>query len=408
MKINLFHNDFKKEIDIDISVKVGILQENILSYCLLMIYNIEYSEITINNNNENNTFSSYILGSDELLFEDTIESFLSKINLNEIEKIIIYDRKRDEFGNVIKENYIIDRYNRWYQIYENENYINYINKSQNTFQSIFQNINQYIPYENIPNQNIQNHLQTQINDESKEDESNEEVEESNNITNVPLQNVNTDYNRNIIRFPLTSILGNILRVPENIQEESNINNNETLIKNLIEDLLKNDSEPNNTEVQEEREEISNNLSNNNESINNMINIFDNYLHNYSNENYNTQYVNIFNTNIIRDFNNLGSINIFDEYADLPDLIPNNLYQEDVKIVLNDEQFNNLLHITHEEINNDESCECLICMDEFNKEDDIIKTNCKHLFHKNCIKTWLCEESNKCPICRIEIEKGIPK
>jgi len=401
MKINLFYNDFKKEIDIDISIKIGILQENILSYCLLMIYNIEYSKIILKNNDDNEIISSYILGSDELLFDDT----LSKININEIEKIIIYDRKRDEFDNVIKENYIIDRYNKWYQIYENENYISYMNKPQNTFQgtfqNIFQNINQFIPYDHTHN-HLEQQTQEEVQEENEENNLQEEVD-TDNRTYIPLNN------RNIIRFPLTSILGNILRVPENVPEESNISsNNETLIKNLIEDLLKNDTEPNNIEeTKQETEEIRENLPNN-ESMTNMINIFDNYLHTYNNENYNTPYVNIFNSNIIRDFNNLGSINIFDEYADLPELVSENIYQEDVKIVLNEEQFNNLLHITHEEINDNESCECLICMEEFNKEDNIIKTNCKHLFHKNCIKTWLCEESNKCPVCRIEIEKGIPK
>lgn len=407
MKINLFYNDFKKEIDIDISIKIGILQENILSYCLLMIYNIEYSKIILKNNDDNEIISSYILGSDELLFEDT----LSKININEIEKIIIYDRKRDEFDNVIKENYIIDRYNKWYQIYENENYISYMNKPQNTFQgtfqNIFQNINQFIPYDHTHN-HLEQKSQEEVQEEIQENNLQEEVD-TDNRTYIPSNSINMDYNRNIIRFPLTSILGNILRVSENVPEESNISsNNETLIKNLIEDLLKNDTEPNNIEeTKQEIEEIRENLPNN-ESMTNMINIFDNYLHTYNNENYNNPYVNIFNSNIIRDFNNLGSINIFDEYADLPELVSENIYQEDVKIVLNDEQFNNLLHITHEELNDNESCECLICMDEFNKDDSIIKTHCKHLFHKNCIKTWLCEESNKCPVCRIEIEKGIPK
>jgi hypothetical protein len=408
MKINLLYNDFKKEIDIDISVKNGILQENILSYCLLMIYNIEYSAIRINNNN------SYILGSDQLLFEDTLESSLSKEDLNIIEEIIIYDRKRDEFDNVIKENYIIDRYNKWYQIYENENYINYMNQPQNIFQnmnqfqSIFQNMNQIQNMNHLQNMNqIQsmNHLQNINQGESKEEL--QEIEENNSQHELS-PNITID-NRNIIRFPLTSILGNILRIPEetNISEEPAIHsNNENLIKNLIEDLLKNDTEPNNIEETSAANILP---PHNNESMNNIINIFDNYLHNYMNENYNSspQYVNIFNSNIIRDFNNLSSTNIFDEYADLPELVEDNVYQEDVKIVLNEEQFDNLSNIIYDELNQ-ESNECLICMDEFKRDDNIIKTSCNHLFHKKCIKTWLCGESNKCPICRIEIEKGMPK
>ena len=46
-------------------------------------------------------------------------------------KIIIHDRKRDENGNVIKENKIIDKYNKWYQNQETENYINYLNDKSN-------------------------------------------------------------------------------------------------------------------------------------------------------------------------------------------------------------------------------------------------------------------------------------
>ena len=49
MKVNLFYNDFKKEIDIDISKKIGIIQENLLNCCSLLIYNIEYSDRDGNN-----------------------------------------------------------------------------------------------------------------------------------------------------------------------------------------------------------------------------------------------------------------------------------------------------------------------------------------------------------------------
>jgi hypothetical protein len=109
MKIDLFYNDFIKNIEININDKVGTLQENILSHSMLLIYSIEYSNIIINGN-------IYILGSDDLLFDTTLFDFLKNNNNDEnnIEKIIIYDRKRDEIGNVIKDNYIIKRYNQWY------------------------------------------------------------------------------------------------------------------------------------------------------------------------------------------------------------------------------------------------------------------------------------------------------
>lgn len=51
----------------------------------------------------------------------------------------------------------------------------------------------------------------------------------------------------------------------------------------------------------------------------------------------------------------------------------------------------------------ETNECVISMDEFNNGDKIIQLPCGHIFHKTSIKTWLSEESNKCPVCRYELD-----
>jgi hypothetical protein len=43
--------------------------------------------------------------------------------------------------------------------------------------------------------------------------------------------------------------------------------------------------------------------------------------------------------------------------------------------------------------------CLICLDDF-KDETVIRTiKCTHLFHKDCIDSWLLKESYKCPLCR---------
>ncbi|XP_047312771.1 E3 ubiquitin-protein ligase SGR9, amyloplastic-like [Impatiens glandulifera] len=43
--------------------------------------------------------------------------------------------------------------------------------------------------------------------------------------------------------------------------------------------------------------------------------------------------------------------------------------------------------------------CSICQEEFNQEeDDIYKLSCSHIYHFECIKTWLMQK-NFCPICR---------
>ena len=43
--------------------------------------------------------------------------------------------------------------------------------------------------------------------------------------------------------------------------------------------------------------------------------------------------------------------------------------------------------------------CSICLIDFKEDDTLIRFSCKeHIFHKNCILTWL-EKSDKCPLCK---------
>ena len=98
-----------------------------------------------------------------------------------------------------------------------------------------------------------------------------------------------------------------------------------------------------------------------------------------------------------------------------------LTQEDVIVALTEEQFDNLEHknYTSQSLNNDQildytltheenkSKECFICMENFVENEVITKIKCDHIFHKDCIKPWLCKQSTKCPICRVEVDKGTP-
>jgi len=43
--------------------------------------------------------------------------------------------------------------------------------------------------------------------------------------------------------------------------------------------------------------------------------------------------------------------------------------------------------------------CSICLEE--EKESIVKLNCDHLFHKDCIKDWLKRELS-CPVCRSNI------
>ena len=60
--------------------------------------------------------------------------------------------------------------------------------------------------------------------------------------------------------------------------------------------------------------------------------------------------------------------------------------------------NLLLPINIEDIKENE---CSICLEEYNRDKDIIKLNCNHEYHRKCIKEWLKINKN-CPQCRKNI------
>jgi len=53
-------------------------------------------------------------------------------------------------------------------------------------------------------------------------------------------------------------------------------------------------------------------------------------------------------------------------------------------------------------------ECSICFVEYTEEDIVTKLDCneKHVFHEDCISTWIKQGKNSCPICRSTINSDI--
>lgn len=49
----------------------------------------------------------------------------------------------------------------------------------------------------------------------------------------------------------------------------------------------------------------------------------------------------------------------------------------------------------------ENNSCTICQCEYEENEDVRNLPCTHMFHKECIDTWLVQ-NNKCPLCRHEI------
>ena len=341
--IQIIHNENSNHLKLNIDFEIGHIQEEVLRFFNLIIYNIEYSIINIDN-------KEYILGIDELKFQNKLNEFLKNNDTNNIQYIKILDRKRDENDNVLKENLVIEEYNKWFQDRETRNYISYVNNSQNNQRSFENMLFGQIPYtrriirrynlnHNIPTNihtNIQSNQESNIetNQESNLEtnietnlepnletnqepnlepnlETNEEPNEETNLETNQEHNegnneVNDLNNQNIIRNNMNNLIDTFF---DDITNISPINNNNFLniINNNIQERINNINNNNSTTNDENLIEIDYQNNNDNEVIENEINnetndIIDNneIPHNNINENW---------RNINRSYNNQDLLNI---------------------------------------------------------------------------------------------------
>lgn len=46
--------------------------------------------------------------------------------------------------------------------------------------------------------------------------------------------------------------------------------------------------------------------------------------------------------------------------------------------------------------------CAVCLSAFEDGEEVRKLKCKHIFHKDCLDTWLQQDSATCPLCRNKV------
>ena len=99
------------------------------------------------------------------------------------------------------------------------------------------------------------------------------------------------------------------------------------------------------------------------------------------------------------YNNAQRSNI----ANLNELLNRTLQEKYIyKKVLSDQGKQQLKEIMYDS-NKFDTKECAITQDKFVEGQTIIQLPCLHIFDPESIKTWLKEESSKCPICRYELK-----
>lgn len=75
----------------------------------------------------------------------------------------------------------------------------------------------------------------------------------------------------------------------------------------------------------------------------------------------------------------------------------NEVQEDVKITVEESAVEQLPLIKIME-----TATCSICMEDLKIDTDATKLNCNHLYHPECIKSYLLNYDYKCPLCRSDV------
>ena len=91
----------------------------------------------------------------------------------------------------------------------------------------------------------------------------------------------------------------------------------------------------------------------------------------------------------------------------------NHQHNDVRVTMQGDENKALTYIKYKDITEQycsthsivKTTDCTICLENFQNEDNILITGCKHLFHKKCAEQWLNNYSVKCPICKKKIVKG---
>lgn len=101
---------------------------------------------------------------------------------------------------------------------------------------------------------------------------------------------------------------------------------------------------------------------------------------------------------------LGTIIFDQEPAMFTRLLRSNVYNfntvpEDV-IITTDE--NSLTKMQILNISKDAQERCTICMDNMKEGDEYYNLTCSHVFHVSCIKEYLLNYNNHCPLCKNEI------
>lgn len=443
-EVNCRFGSEEKSFSYDTQWKNGKIQEKLLQKWSLLIYNIEYTQIHWKEKREEEIT---ILGSSEFLFD---QNFLESLNqmgrgIDDIGSFEILERKRDEHGNVIKQNAIIEPYQRYMQMEEDEriargqegviggfplpvtqigNISDLLHLTTNIFSGYSQPMDSTV--EEVEERN-EEELNSRVNEEIGYlmNTVNEYVERRRNGNRATVRlsgllNTENDFIQRIERDILREIQSPFMRMDMSQPQREETNEDE---ETKEDEDTKEDHEESHSEEEEPEVEVTIGIES--ELNGNLFNrvplvrsrqtipsIFQNssFIRIPVQSHHQDILNNPINMNVLSGLmTNLfgeGHFEVMGDNQTIQEIL--NPFGDDVKVVISEEEFEEKLqHSLFQDLNNQTNTDCTICTEMFQPTDPVIFTPCGHIFHRDCIKPWLCNESTKCPSCRKEIIQGHP-
>ena len=376
-KITVQYKEVIKTFNIYDYDTIGSIFEFLMNKFNLYIYSLETIQCVISDT-ENNEIKTIDFKNEYDCFNITYSNCLTQENINKNIKFILFDRDRDENGNVIKNNNFIDKYNTFLAVINDQSmarnlqnrydryikYNNLMNNLSNSRTSLSNNLlNIFMPVSNNQPQTEEHPHQTNNNMGTNLINMFNNV--YNSIPNNSGQNIMNQYNNmSTRRFTLNS--SNITDISENPQLTY-----EFTINSIFPSQYNHGSNLN----QHSTGQSTTQPSSSNQNVNNLYTSF---------------------------------FNLINSHFNIP-----TQQMSDVKMILTTEELDKLEIMTYKEYNLeegaivDDNSKCPISLQKFEDEDKIIKLKCGHIFKEEYIKEWLSESSNKCPVCREEVAKGKP-
>jgi hypothetical protein len=426
MEREIRYQDQRRKIDIHkfLHKRAGEFQDEVLAKTSMMIYGIEKCEIvaasviriTLGENEE----SSY-----SMKLEKILEAH--EVSPENVEYIEVFDRARDENGNVIRENRRIDNYNQYLVNKSADEYDQYFDdmiasESRNMYQGIDQVFTQMIAQSMGNNSSLVAHPIHALS--ALQLEENEDVDgDGSNPTEIVINLLNaisgSTTGSHLLQHSLQELIQPQME-PDVGQEEGDGTRppapepEEGEGEGETEGEAEEEGEQNIGVVYEDDGNLEPMPPLNpfqptileSRLINALMNPFSgltqqNTLVGPSSAS------SVFFPSRFYTFNIPTTYNIDGIVSQMGQQIGQQLV--DIKVTLSPEEYDAITTHTFGECEPEEKeaqSMCIVCSENFAESDVVKITKCHHIIHDECLRPWLLKESKKCPVCRCELAKGV--